>query len=258
MHRACLVLVTIGAVDLASSQINRCLGGTTSKPPFTLPALKIRREGWVSAQLATNVAAILLNEQLGFPVEFVPPGMIEDTSRPGESYTARPSDVYKEIAEGAQHIAIEIFPTGKEAELAAWGSFNDTTYDDTRPTARVHRYDDVKTFHGLYEACRRDVNGLNHEGGCVMASDAALPRRMGMALNSAEGQAHFARTQSMPSATAYAISRCSSSGECDADGIYRPAACRPPNGNCSALQVLHVRCASGFEATSSTAGAHPS
>ena len=70
---------------------------------FNLPALRVQWDSWKTSQLTTAVAAIILAEHLGFPVELVS-GM----------------DPYSNTADGAMHLAFEVWPASNPVDFGLY------------------------------------------------------------------------------------------------------------------------------------------
>jgi len=98
--------LTVFPLCLASEvTLAQCLPASSRivPQPFTLPNLKIQWDSWGTSQLATAVAAIILNEKLGFNVSLV------------TDYNAK--TMYAGFAAGDIHLGFEAWPASNAEEF---------------------------------------------------------------------------------------------------------------------------------------------
>jgi glycine betaine/proline transport system substrate-binding protein len=92
--------LVIAAASLAAAA--SCSSTKSSSPTAPQPTIKMAHNDWLSAELNDTVAQILLQEQMGYTVEFVPAGT---------------TDQWQSIADGALHVSLEVWPSGHPTEL---------------------------------------------------------------------------------------------------------------------------------------------
>ena len=169
--------------------------------------VNVNYDYWTSSKLSAAIVQIMIEERLGHGVQLT-------------ANSGAPSHVYEQLASGTADVATEVWPEGKMAEFAAHASWNDAS-------GRAWAYEQHRVLTGVKILKSRDGNGqilsalLSTSGGIASYSQLAV----------AEGDA-----------SAKQLCADASNGvSCDADGIYRPPACKGEgvsDGSCA--QLLHV------------------
>jgi ABC-type proline/glycine betaine transport system substrate-binding protein len=80
---------------------SNCLAASELAVESTGAVVRLRWDDWMTSQLSTTVAAILLQERMGYDVRLVTPVGVT-------------RNVYRDVANGAYDAAMEIWPAGKE------------------------------------------------------------------------------------------------------------------------------------------------
>ena len=158
--------------------LRKCLPKGPSVPqPFKLPALKIHWATWDTSEITTSVAAILLSEKLGFPVELVP------------NYVGR--ELYEGLSKGEVHLSFEAWP---KSNVNSYSQFVGTDFESgqLQDTGDVWSYPYTTLFgrSGLFETCSR----LPGDAGTPLCIDQAMlnsPPLLSEVLKTEKGQNHF-------------------------------------------------------------------
>eukprot|EP00930_Biecheleria_cincta_P039858 TRINITY_DN27358_c0_g1_i1.p1 TRINITY_DN27358_c0_g1~~TRINITY_DN27358_c0_g1_i1.p1 ORF type:complete len:878 (+),score=132.75 TRINITY_DN27358_c0_g1_i1:97-2730(+) len=170
-----------------TSAVPRCVPRADLAPNLFRQPLKLRWDAWATSQLATSVAAILLQDRLGIEVE-----LVRSSSSMG---------VYEAVATGTIHAAFEVWPAGKEAAFSKFASFESCS----EKSARAFNASIVGRS-GIYETCsRRTTDGTMQQ--CRSAAILDSPTRLSDVLATSVGQTHFA-SPGISSAANWTPSHC--------------------------------------------------
>lgn len=84
-----------------------CAGQTAQEPPTAeaKPVIKLIENPWLAAELNVAVAKILLEEQLGYPVEVI---------------QATGAEQWQMLAEGTAHASLEVWPSSHQEAMARY------------------------------------------------------------------------------------------------------------------------------------------
>jgi hypothetical protein len=185
--------------------------------PSTNNVVKIRWDDWETTQLTSMVAAIILQERMGLEVQFV-------------SSSGPTKDVYEKVASGEVDAAFEVWPAGREKLFNKYASFN-TSGD--KPV-QAFKYPLLYGRSGISELChRRPKSGK----GMCKPGFPSTPQNLASVLATSSGVDHFNASASLavPSSASKALCAATPSYGCDADGIYRTAACKVTPNSCVPL-----------------------
>lgn len=196
-----LLIAMMQLCMLRADTQNPCFAPDSSTGLFSQPeTIKVRYDSWSSGQLVTEIAAILMEEKLGYTVERVPLAAGSKTK-----------DIYENAFKDEVDIAFTVWPAGKEDARQQWGDF-----------VKIVNYQYFPTHDGLYMTTGKTNFLLND------------------AVQDPERRAALTNTplfESTPEAIATCQNQQAYGHRCGTDGIYRTTACIEMGENCT-VQVL--------------------